>query len=900
MGHEQRMDPVTDVKKAIRVLILEDNAQDAELNLHELSEAGFEVSHEVVETEHDFVTRLGTGLDLILCDYNLPGFDGRRAIEAAQAHVPKVPLIVVTGTLGDERAVECLKLGAADYVLKDNIGQLRVAAAQALDFRRVEAERERQREELLATHTQLRNLLNHSPAVVYALKVKGDLFVPDLASENITRLLGYTVQETMDQDWWWNAVHPEDRDRAVASMLRSLEDESSRSEYRLRRKDGEYRWVQDNCHVVRDEAGNPAELVGVLVDITDRVTAEQTLLESERRFRVMLENMELIAITVDKETRVTFCNDCLLQITGWKREEVIGHDWCERFLKPEDTATRRAFFDNIEAGTVPAHFENTIITRAGEERNIVWNNTILRNTAGDVIGLASIGLDQTEKGRNIERIRKQAQLLDQARDAITVRGLDGRIQFWNHGAEKMLGWTSAEALGHTTAELDPENYSRSDEAFRQTLRHGEWSGELQKVTKDKRRLTVEARWTLVNDEYGRPNSILAINTDITERKRIEAQFLRAQRLESIGTLASGVAHDLNNVLAPIMMAIEMLKDNSRDPMSLSILETLESSAHRGADIVRQVLSFGRGAEGERSEVQLRHLVSDIERIVRDTFPKDIRLRVAIDSEPWVVIGDPTHLYQMLLNLCVNARDAMPQGGLLTIHLENRMIDDQFAAMNIEAKVGPYVLIEVADTGTGMPRAILEKIFDPFFTTKEPGKGTGLGLSTVQALVKSHGGFMEVNSEPGKGTKFSLFIPARPSSSSQEELATATHLPRGSGETVLLVDEEFSILAITGQTLEIFGYNVIPANDGAEALALYLQHRDEIAVVLTDMMMPVMDGAAAIHALKKINPAVKVIAASGLSTDGNIARATELGVKHFIPKPYNARTLLEKLQAILRD
>jgi PAS domain S-box-containing protein len=383
--------------------------------------------------------------------------------------------------------------------------------------------------------------------------------------------------------------------------------------------------------------------------------------------------------------------------------------------------------------------------------------------------------------------------------------------------------------------------------------------------------------------------------DLTERKKLEQQFLRAQRMESIGTLAGGIAHDLNNALSPIMMALEVLKIRFPDPESLDVLDLLSISAQRGADMVRQVLSFARGVEGRRMEVQVKHLIRDIEKITSDTFVKTIQVRSKFPGDLWTVMGDPTQLHQVLLNLSVNARDAMPNGGVLTFSAENLTLDAHYASLNPEAKPGPYVFIQVEDTGSGIPPETLEKIFDPFFTTKEVGKGTGLGLSTSLAIVKSHGGFMRVYSEMGKGTKFHINLPAQTEASVAVTAEIAAELPRGNGEVILVVDDEASVRQITQQTLEAFGYRVILASDGSEALAIYATRRAEIAAVLTDMTMPVMDGLATIHVLKKLDPAVRIIAASGRTANSQIAG---LGVKHFLTKPYTAETLLKVLKEML--
>ncbi|MCE0498123.1 MAG: ATP-binding protein [Methylacidiphilales bacterium] len=500
-----------------------------------------------------------------------------------------------------------------------------------------------------------------------------------------------------------------------------------------------------------------------------------------------------------------------------------------------------------------------------------------------------------------EKMKEQAALLDQARDAIVVRDLKGKVLFWNKGAERMYGWTREEAMGRNIVRLiysDPKKFDVLNPLF---LNRGEWFGELQLLTKDRDALTIEARWTLLRDKEGCPKSVLAIDTDVTEKKKIEAQFMRAQRMESIGTLAGGIAHDLNNILAPIMMSIEILKQTATDPQALKILDTIGVSSRRGADIVRQVLSFARGLEGDRAAVQPDDLLKDIEAIIRDTFPKNIQLKLSLPDDTWEIFGDRTQLHQILLNLCLNARDAMPRGGSLAIHVENAVFEAPCAALHLEARAGRYVIIKVTDSGTGIPPAVIDKIFEPFFTTKEVGKGTGIGLSTVLAIVKSHAGLINVESEPGLGTTFKVCLPAMEATSGARKVVEEFNgLPRGNGETVLIVDDEASVLAVTGQTLETFGYRTLTANDGAEALTVYVLHRDEISAMLCDMVMPVMDGPATIRAIRKINPVVKVIAASGSGTSGSRAKEADSEIKYFLPKPYTAGTLLKTLRTILDE
>ena len=306
-------------------------------------------------------------------------------------------------------------------------------------------------------------------------------------------------------------------------------------------------------------------------------------------------------------------------------------------------------------------------------------------------------------------------------------------------------------------------------------------------------------------------------------------------------------------------------------------------------------------EGRRVEVHPEDVIHDIEKIIKDTFPKNITIEASACTGLWALQGDATQLHQVLLNLCVNSRDAMPEGGRLTLTAENVTLDAQFVAMNLEARPGNYVLVQVEDTGTGIPETIIDNIFDPFFTTKEIGKGTGLGLSTSQAIIKGHEGFIRVISEPGKGTRFLVYLPAQTAATATNPAAPPVvddELPRGNGETVLVIDDEEPIRRITKQTLESFGYRVIVAGDGAQGVSLYGKHQGEIAVVLTDMMMPVMDGDSTIKWLLDTNPDIVAIAASGITSGEYVTKAMKLGVKMFLPKPFTAASLAKALKNVL--
>ncbi len=427
-----------------------------------------------------------------------------------------------------------------------------------------------------------------------------------------------------------------------------------------------------------------------------------------------------------------------------------------------------------------------------------------------------------------------------------------------------------------------------------------WRGEIKNRAKDGSYYWVDTTIVPFLNAEGKPYQYIAIRYDITERKRMEEQFLRAQRMESIGTLAGGIAHDLNNVLSPIMMAVDMLRLKTTDEGSRKWLDVLRTNAERGADMVRQVLSFARGVEGERVALQPKHLIKEIVKILRETLPKSIEINFQIPNDLWIISADATQMHQVLMNLCVNARDAMADGGSISIKAENVYIDENYARMHLEAKPGRFVMISVADTGPGMSPEIQSRIFEPFFTTKEMTKGTGLGLSTALTIVKSHGGFINVYSELHKGSQFTLYLPALDKPGAIDAAVRQTDLPLGNGELILVVDDEQAIREITRGTLEAFGYTVLTASDGTEALALYADKKNEIAVVLTDMVMPFMDGPATIRALQRMNPDVRIIAASGLGTGQRAGEGALEGVSVFLNKPYSAEKLLKTLAQLLRS
>lgn len=630
-----------------------------------------------------------------------------------------------------------------------------------------------------------------------------------------------------------------------------------------------------------------------------------SVIENEQFIRALMSGIVSSAmdaiITVDTEQRILLFNAAAEQMFRCSADTVIGEP-LDRFI-PE--RFRQAHHEHIQ------HFGQTQTThrrmgelgvisgvRADGEEFPIEASISQIEVEGQKF-FTVILRDITRRKNNEAKLYEQAALLDHARDAIIVRDLADHILFWNSSAERIYGWTAQEAIGRDKRELlYPAGSPQYDEACRIVIDRGEWRGELRQTAKDGHEIIAECRWTLVRDEAGQPRSILSINTDITERKNMEMQFLRAQRLESIGALAGGIAHDLNNVLAPILMAVPVLEREATDDNSRRKLEIIRRNAKLGGEIIRQLLSFARGGTGEQTALQPGKRIRQICQMLQRTMPKSIEVEISTPDDLWEVTGDATQFDQMLMNLCVNARDAMPRGGHLMISAENAIIDAGFARQHTDARPGPHVQIIVADTGTGIPPEIREKIFEPFFTTKEMDQGTGLGLATVLKIIKSHGGFIDVYSEAERGATFNLYLPARASAETVAAEESKPELPAGHNELILVVDDEATIREIAKDTLTAFGYRVMTASDGAEAIALLAGHNAEIKAVLLDQMMPHLDGPSAIRALRHLDPHVRIIAMSGLPESTQRAADTDDAVKATLLKPYTAMQLLQTLAEVL--
>jgi PAS domain S-box-containing protein len=891
--------------QSLKVLIVEDSQEDAELLVQELRNAGFEPDWQRVDTEVDYLDRLQQGINLVLSDYQMPQFSGLRALQLLKQGGLDVPFILISGVAGEDAAVSAMKQGATDYLVRNRLTNLGQSISQALEATRLRSERRRFEQRLLLQSTametaanaivitdvagnilwvnpaftaqsgytvadvvghsprllksgkhdlefyrelwtsvlagktwrgvftnrrkdgtlyiaeqtitpvlskegvvthfvtimddvserlaaedalklalaQIRTLLEHSPAVLYSLKAEQGEITSWFSNSNVSRLLGFEIGEIENLNWWQSILHPEDRQIQQVGLVNAIERGGSRSEYRLRHKDGSYHWVEDHLRLVRNVAGEPVELAGVWTDVTERKNAAEALSGSEDRFRQVVENIHEVFWLTDLKT-----NAILYVSPGY---EMIWGRTCESLY-----AAPKGWLENIHE----------------PDR------------------------DRVEESASVKQV---------------------------------LG-----TYDETYRIVRPDG----------TLR---W---------------IRSRAFPVRDKTGEVVRLVGIAEDITERKKMEEQVLRGQRLECIGMLASGIAHDLNNVLAPISMAVPLLRVNATEPGDMRMLDILEQSGSRGAGLVRQILGFVHGIGGEPRIMQITHLLNDIIGVISETFPKSIILQSHISKGLWPILANPTQIHQVLLNLCVNARDAMPKGGTLRLHAENVTLNEAAALALEGGKPGVWLVLRVEDTGTGIPPDVLTHIWEPFFTTKSAEQGTGLGLSTVRGIVEAHHGFIILVTIPERGTSFQVYLPAEVSAAVTDDPAADSPGGRGHDELILLVDDEEPIREAACSILSQAGYRVITAGDSNAALKLIDSRSEEIALVITDRDMPDGGGFVLVKAIRERGLVIKTLLISGLSSsDENVLADHEDVFDAFIGKPFTAEALLSAVRnLLLRD
>lgn len=580
---------------------------------------------------------------------------------------------------------------------------------------------------------------------------------------------------------WKACIHPEDRERVVAIHNAALRGETEyKTDFRIIRPDGRVRYIKVDGIVLRDAKAQPIRVVGLNQDVTDQKLAEIATAHAEKTFRGLLESIHLLALILDPDGNIVFCNDYFLTITGWSRSEVLGKNWIEMFSPSATRETLKAFFkESVSNGSIPTHYENSISTREGAIRLVVWDNAILRNPDGAITGLASIG------------------------------------------------------------------------------------------------------------------------TDVTEHRKLEEQLRQSQKLEAIGQLSGGVAHDFNNILSAIVgyAHLALMKMPADDPCRSNIEFILEAS-DRATTLTQSLLSFSRKQVINPQPHNLNDIIKRLQKLLVRLIREDITITTSYIEEDLPVLADSVQIEQMIMNLVTNARDAMPMGGHLAIRTDYFSMDENFIATHGYGRIGCYAYLAIADTGEGLDPKTKERIFEPFFTTKAPGKGTGLGLAMVYGAVKQHGGYIDVESEPGKGATFKIFLPLI---SGYERISSSKGTAEkycGGTETILIAEDNAALRQLSCQILRDQGYSVIEAFDGVDALEKYADNKDCIALTIFDVIMPRKNGKEAYEEIRAINPSAKAIFVSGYAEDIISKEGLLESDIHFLLKPMIPADLLKKVREVL--
>ncbi len=880
---------------AFRILLIEDDDADArQLKRLLTGSAGRDHTIEHVNgLQPALLALVRKPPDLILISLHLSEGSGLDGVRTIAQRAPEIPLVTLASSESDGLALQSLKEGSQDYLVKADLDGLLLARSIQHAIERKAAQRV-----LWESSAMYRTLVEQLPGVVYRRTIDGGAVT--YVSPQLEPMLGFQPEAWLNNsNLITNRIHPDDRLHTFERLARSgATGEPFRAEYRVQREDGAWIWVSDEALVVRGDGQALPRFQGVMFDITERMHAKQEVSGRDKWFAALIENaLDAIAV-VALDGEVLFVSPSVERILGYRPDDVTGRALLE-LVHPEDST--EAIQHLAKAAADPESVQEMVVRLQHQDGSWRVHEATGRMLPVDapMAGIVINTRDVTDRNRTHRERARLTAAIDQGSDATIMTDPDGTIRYVNPAFERITGYSAREVLDENPSTLKGGRHEQPFyEQLWKAMKSGEsWSGRLENRRKDGTKYLQQTTIFPVTDDSGTVVSLVGIGRDVTRELELEDQLRQSQKMEAVGRLAGGVAHDFNNLLTVILSESDLaLTSLGGDDDLRAPLEDIRSAADRASRLTRQLLSFSRRQIVQATVFGINDVIRDMERLLRRLIGEDVDLSAELAPDAGAVNADRGQIEQVIVNLVVNARDAMQDGGKILIRTENQRLDAAYSESHADVEPGDYVMFSVSDTGIGMSRELRGRIFEPFFTTKEAGRGTGLGLATCYGIVRECGGHIGVYSEVGLGTTLKVYLPRERSAVPRVSAGVG---PAGEGtETILVVEDEDAVRRIAVRVLERFGYKTLAAPDAKTAFAYLDAPTENIDLLLSDLVLPEMNGREVAEHARAVRPDLPVLFMSGYTEDVVLhQQMVDLG-SDLVQKPFTIESLVSSVRRVL--